>query len=180
MNRYASLLFATVLLATAGVQAQPAPGAVGAAAPGDVLASAQLSDDVQVTPGDGRQGTVKTVRGEVTLVSGQTRRAAVAGGSVRQGDQIVTGAGSSTAVTLRDGTVVSVGPDSAVTLSQYRFEPVSEDGGIALSLVKGSLRLVTGLITRTASSHEPARVKVTTPTAVIGVRGTDVVVDANS
>jgi hypothetical protein len=116
----------------------------------------------------------------VTLVRGQTRRAAVTGGAVWQGDQIVVGAGSSAAITLRDGTVMSVGPNSAALLSQYQFDSTSEDGNIALSLFRGTLRVVTGLITRAISEQEPARVKITTPTAVIGVRGTDLIVDVDS
>jgi hypothetical protein len=138
------------------------------------------ADTLFIVPGDGRQGTVKTVHGEVTLVNGQTRRAAVEGGGLRMGEQIITGADSSAALTLRDGTVVSIGPNSAVELSQYRFDSTTEDGSIMLSLLKGSLRVVTGLITHGKSDKKPAKVKVTTPTAVIGVRGTDVVIQAGS
>jgi hypothetical protein len=179
MNRFAVLFFVTLLLAGAGAWAQTVSGTRDGAV---VIPDASNSPPsvIQAVSGDGRQGTIKTVRGEVTLVSGQTRRAAVEGGAVRQGDQIVAGADSSAAVTLRDGTVVSVGSNSAANLSQYRFEPTTEDGAIALSLLRGSLRVVTGLITRAASEAEPTRVKVTTPTAVIGVRGTDVVVDTDS
>jgi len=179
MNRFALLFPSVLLLAVAGTQAQTVPAA------GDTTAdtagtSANSLPVLQPVPGDGRQGTVKTVQGDVTLVHGQTRYAAVAYGAVRQGDQIAVGANSNAAFTLRDGTVVSVGPDSVVALSQYRFEPTTEKGNIALSLLKGSLRVVTGLITHAVPETEPAKVKVITPTAVIGVRGTDAIVDVNS
>jgi hypothetical protein len=174
MNRFALLFSAVLLLAVTSAQASDA----AIDAPAVQASSLPVS---QLAPGDGRQGTVKTVHGEVILVHGEQRRLAVEGGAMRQGDQIVTGTDSSAAVTLRDGTVVSVGPNSTVELTQYRFEPTTEDGSIALSLLKGTLRVVTGLITRHAGTEtEPARVKVTTPTAVIGVRGTDVVVDVAS
>jgi hypothetical protein len=178
VNRYAIVLPAVLALAVAGAHAQivaEAASDAAAAAP-----SAQVDAALLNTPGDGRQGTVKTVRGEVTLVSGQTRRAVIEGGAVRQGDRVVTGAASTVSIALRDGTVVFVSPNSAVELALYRFEPTSEDGNAVLSLLKGSLRVVTGLITRAAPATEPAKVKVTTPTAVIGIRGTDAVVDANS
>jgi hypothetical protein len=175
MNRFALLFPAVLLLAAAGVQAQTA--SVGADAPDGRISLPAVAHPI---PGDGRQGTVKTVHGDVTLVSGQVRRAAVEGAAVRQGDRIVVGADSSASFMLRDGTVVSVGPNSTAGLAYYRFEPITEDGNIALSLFKGSLRVVTGLITRAATSEtEPAKVKITTPTAVIGVRGTDVVVEAD-
>jgi hypothetical protein len=180
MNRFTVLLSAALLLASANAWAQVAGDSRdGAAGAPDTANSPPLA--VPTAPGDGRQGTIKTVRGNVTLVSGPARRAAVEGGAVRQGDRIAVGADSSAAVTLRDGTVVSVGPNSTAELSRYRFEPTTEDGGIALSLFKGSMRVVTGLITRAAASEtEPAKVKVITPTAVIGVRGTDVLVDTHS
>ena len=182
MKRFTVLFPAVLLLAAAGAWAQalPEPDAHDATVSAPDEQAAALPAVVQPVPGDGRQGTVKTVHGSVTLVSGQTRRAAVEGGAVRQGDQIVTGADSSAALALRDGTVVSVGPNSAAYLSYYRFESTTNDGNVTLSLIKGSLRVVTGLITRAASESGPAKVKVTTPTAVIGVRGTDVVVDADS
>lgn len=44
-----------------------------------------------------------------------------------------------------------------------------------IALAKGSLRLVTGLIAKL----RPEQVKVTTPTTVIGVRGTDFIVEQN-
>jgi hypothetical protein len=175
MKRFALLLAVVLSLTVAGVRAQAAAETSAAA----VDALAAQTHAAQSTQGDDRQGTIKTVHGEVALVQGQTRRAAVEGGPVRQGEQIVTGADSSAAVTLRDGTVVSVGPNSAAELSQYRFNPTTDDGNIALALLKGSLRVVTGLITHGRSENDPARVKVTTPTAVIGIRGTDVIVTAD-
>jgi len=177
VSRYAILLPAVVALAVTGARAQTVTEAAS-----DAAAAAELNPQqtLLVVPGDGRQGTVKTVHGEVTLVSGQTRRAAVEGGAVRQGDRVVTGAASTVSIALRDGTVVFVSPNSAIELALYRFEPTSEDGNVVLSLLKGSLRVVTGLITRAAPESAPAKVKVITPTAVIGIRGTDVVVDADS
>ena len=42
-------------------------------------------------------------------------------------------------------------------------------------LLRGSLRMATGLIAKV----KPEQVKVTTPTTVIGVRGTDFIVEEN-
>jgi hypothetical protein len=43
-----------------------------------------------------------------------------------------------------------------------------------LDLLQGSVRVVTGLLAKV----NPERFKVRTPTAVVGVRGTDFIVDA--
>jgi hypothetical protein len=143
-----------------------------------VVTPAQLL--VQTTPGDGRQGTFKIVRGDVALITKNMRSIATPGGGIRQGDQITVGDNSSVAVTLRDGTTLTLGSNTSVTLTRYQFEPTTQDGSIGLSLFRGAMRVVTGLITHGNSESGPAKVKVTTPTAVIGVRGTDVVIDADS
>lgn len=125
------------------------------------------------TPGDQRQGTFKTVEGEVTLVHGNSRSAVMVGHPVFQGDQIITGDKSATAVTLRDGSVLSLGSNSSIELTQFEFNATLQDGNMLVSLARGSLRVITGLIAKL----RPEQVKITTPTTVIGVRGTDFIVE---
>ncbi|MDO5694055.1 MAG: FecR family protein [Pseudomonadota bacterium] len=123
--------------------------------------------------GDGREGTLKIVQGDVTVVRGNARSAAVAGGPVQATDRIVTGPASAASLTLKDGTVLSLGPDSVADISQFAFNGTTHEGNVLVNLLRGSLRMVTGLIAKT----QPEQVKVTTPTLVIGVRGTDFIVE---
>ena len=88
-------------------------------------------------------------------------------------DRILTGAGSAAALTLQDGTVLAIGPDSALDLSQFQFNATTQEGSVLVSLLRGSLRMLTGAIARL----KPEQVKVTTPTSVVGVRGTDFIVE---
>ena len=125
--------------------------------------------------GDAREGTFKAVQGDVTVVRGTLRSAAVVAAGVQATDRIVTGPKSAASLTLRDGTVLSVGPDSVMDLSQFAFNPTTQDGNVLVSLLRGSLRMATGLIAKV----KPEQVKVTTPTTVIGVRGTDFIVEEN-
>lgn len=128
---------------------------------------------VTVTAGDARQGTFKTVQGDVTLAREASRHAVVPGDPVFAGDRILTGERSTAALTLRDGSVLSIGPGSQFVLSQFEFEATTREGNMLLTLVQGSLRVVTGLIAR----QQPEQVQVRTPTTVIGVRGTDFIVE---
>ena len=48
--------------------------------------------------------------------------------------------------------------------------------GLLVALLRGSLRMATGLIGKT----HPEAVHVETPTAVIGIRGTDFIVETDS
>lgn len=158
-----ALLCAALCGPSLALAQQPAEPAARAAAPTPQPGS------------DGREGTFKTVQGEVTLVRGNVRSAAVVGGALRTTDRILTGTGSAAAVTLKDGTVLSVGPDSVMDLSAFSFNGTTQEGNLLVNLVRGSLRMATGLIAKL----KPEQVKVTTPTTVIGVRGTDFIVEEN-
>lgn len=126
-----------------------------------------------LTAGDGRQGTFKMVQGDVTLAHENSRRAVVAGDPAFVGDRILTGERSAAALTLRDGSLLSMGSNTQLTLSEFNFDATTQEGNVLLSLLHGSLRVVTGLIAKL----RPEQVKITTPTTVIGVRGTDFIVE---
>ncbi len=139
---------------------------------GTVAAMAQAPAS---TPGDQREGTFKAVQGDVTVVRNNARVAAMVGGPLLTSDRILTGPASAAAATLKDGTVISVGPDSAVDLSDFKFNATTQEGNLLVNLLRGTLRMATGLIAKV----KPEQVKITTPTAVIGVRGTDFIVEEN-
>lgn len=125
---------------------------------------------------DERAGIVKSVRGDVQLLSGGTQaRAVAAGDTVAPIDRLQTGADSGASVVLRDGTTLVVGPSTRMDLKQFHFDSTTQDGGMLVSLLRGTLRMVTGLIGKT----HPDAVRVETQTAVIGIRGTDFIVEAD-
>jgi hypothetical protein len=120
-------------------------------------------------------GTIKTVQGQVTVIHDNMQSTAVVGALVRSSDRIQTGVDSAAAITLADGTIMSIGPNSVVELQSFRFDPATNDGNVLVNVVRGTLRMVTGMIAKV----KPEQVKVTTPTTVIGVRGTDFIVEVN-
>ena len=140
-----------------------------------LMAAAAMAQAPDKAAADPRQGTFKTVQGDVTVVRDNARIAAIVGAAVKSPDRILTGAGSAAALTLQDGTVLAIGPDSALDLSQFQFNATTQEGSVLVSLLRGSLRMATGAIARL----KPEQVKVTTPTTVIGVRGTDFIVEEN-
>ena len=128
---------------------------------------------VVVTPSDGRSGTFKSVQGEVTVVNGEARRAAIVGAGLHEHERVLTGADGVTSLVLKDGTVLSLGNNSTFDLSTFQFDSTTHEGNVLVSLLRGSMRMVTGLIAKL----KPEDVKVVTPTTVIGVRGTDFIVE---
>ena len=126
-----------------------------------------------VSAQDQRSGTLKGVTGDVRLSQGGAAHAAQEGGGLQQADRILTGRDGSATFTLKDGTVVSVGPNSTLDLAIVQFDATTQDGNLMLSLLQGTIRVVTGWL----GKMHPGQVKFVTPTSVVGVRGTDFIVE---
>jgi hypothetical protein len=167
LNKKSALILSCALAVVATLaRAQSAPAPVPIAAPTTAPQTGASST--------ARAGTVKSVQGDVWLVGGNAvPRAASAGDAVAAVDRIRTGPGAGAGVVLRDGTSIVVGPSSELDLKDFRFDATTQDGGLLVSLLRGSLRMVSGLI----GKNHPEAVRVETPTAVIGIRGTDFIVE---
>jgi hypothetical protein len=97
-----------------------------------------------------------------------------AGQTIDEGQSLVTGPDGSAVVELADGTRIKVQPSSvAEVLASRRYatpppDPAAQEGGFA-----AALRVLQGSIEIFATKVLRARpLEVTTPTAVVGVRGT--------
>jgi hypothetical protein len=114
---------------------------------------------------------VQFVSGEV-LITGpdQIARAANKGDVLNEGDTIVTGRKSAAQLRMADEGVIAMRPDSRIVIDTFRWEG-REDGRerSVLSLFKGGFRAITGVIGR----RNKGNYLVNTPTATIGIRGTD-------
>ncbi|MDN6883777.1 FecR domain-containing protein [Variovorax sp. CAN2819] len=168
------------------VQAQTPPAAPAApSATNPATVSAPTPTPAAGTPApapaaaakaDLQAGFVKSVRGSVQLLNGAgAARTASPGDPLGAVDRIVTGPDSSASVVLRDDTTLVVGPSSRLDLKEFHFDGTTRDGGILLSLLRGSMRMITGLIGKT----NPDAIRVETQTATIGIRGTDFIVQAD-
>jgi len=140
---------------------------------GMALATCFLWAGLAQAQGDGRSGTFKNLEGSVSVVRGSQSLPAMPGLGLREGDRVVTGPNSAAAITLQDGTVFAVGSNASVDLTHYVFDSTSQNGSLLLNLLQGTMRVVTGVMGRT----NPELIQVTTPTSVVGVRGTDFIVE---
>ncbi|RXZ33793.1 hypothetical protein D9O50_11920 [Oxalobacteraceae bacterium CAVE-383] len=120
-----------------------------------------------------KAGTVKIVQGSVSVQRQQTILPVAVGDPLYAEDRIVTAGDGSIGMTLRDDTLLSLGPKSSFVLEQYQFDPSDNSGKIIASITKGTLRFVTGLVGKLTPESQQLR----TPTATIGIRGTDFIVD---
>ena len=113
-------------------------------------------------------GHVRTVSGEAALVRDGGREPAKVGSEVFRKDVIETGKDGSIGVTFTDNTVFSAGPNSSIALEEYAFNSSAFKGNLLARMDRGTLNVVSGDIARTS----PEAMKVKTPTAILGVRGT--------
>lgn len=114
-------------------------------------------------------GQVELVSGQVTL---QTQEGQVLlprpGDTVPAGAELVTGKAGELHIATADGGYLAMRPNTRLRVAEFRAEGDDLDTQV-LSLLRGSFRSITGWI----GKHNPDRYKITTPTATIGVRGTD-------
>jgi hypothetical protein len=115
-----------------------------------------------------RIGQVKTVKGEAAVVRGNERYKAAPGDPIYARDVIETGKNGSIGITFVDNTVFSAGPDSEVALDRFRFDSPAGPNDMFAEMRRGTLSVVSGEITHGA----PGALKIKTPTALLGVRGT--------
>jgi hypothetical protein len=118
-------------------------------------------------------GAAKVVQGEVRVSSASGERVLRPGDRITVADRLTTGEGGSASVVLRDGTTLVVGPKSQMQLKDFAFNSTTHEGIVNVSLVQGTLRMITGLIAKL----NPASVSVETDTITMGVRGTDFIVE---
>ena len=121
-------------------------------------------------------GTVKTLVGSATVVRDSAVLPIAPGQRVYAGDRIVSGRDGYVGVMLYDDTRLTIGPSSEMLIREFEFNPNSYAGDLAVSFLKGTMRVVTGLIGR----NSPENVRFNTPTATIGIRGTEFVVDVGT
>ncbi len=123
-----------------------------------------------------RAGIAKVVGGEVRVLGAKGMRPLEAGDAVFSGDRLVSGKYGLASVVLRDGTTLVLGNNSQLQIQKFAFNATTADGSMLVELLQGSVRLVTGLI----SKINPDAVQIKSGTLLVGVRGTDFIVEAEA
>jgi hypothetical protein len=117
-------------------------------------------------------GQVKTSKGTVHVEREGKRLPATVGMPIRQSDALVTGADGAVGVTFIDNSLLSTGPNSVLVVDRYDFNTTTHAGHFDASLKRGTLAVVSGKMVK----QSPDAMKVRTPAAIMGVRGTEFVV----
>jgi hypothetical protein len=120
-------------------------------------------------------GLVKVSKGSVQIQRAGATLSAPVGTAIHTSDVIVTGADGSAGITFTDNSLVSVGPNSVFAIDKYRFDTTTHAGEFEGNLKQGKLAAVSGKMVK----QSPESMKIRTPSAVMGVRGTEFVVQVD-
>jgi hypothetical protein len=132
-----------------------------------VLAAAALPAAAEI-------GQIKTSKGQVTVErAGQVLPGEV-GLRLEAADTLKTGPDGAVGITMRDNALLSAGPNSILSLERFDFDATTSQGRFDAQLQRGTLAVVSGRIAK----QSPQAMTVRTPSAQLGVRGTDFVVAA--
>lgn len=105
------------------------------------------------------------------------RRRVVQGGSVYPGDVVETAVGTTAVFAFRDESRVTIGSATRFKVDSFVFDQKNpSEGRFLVSLLRGSMRALTGLIGKANNRN----VGFTTATSTIGIRGTGLDMDCAS
>jgi hypothetical protein len=110
-------------------------------------------------------GTTVLIKRKVTGIIGVEERDLKKGSRVFRDELVRTGPQAQAELRLDDNTKLALGPDAELRLDEFAVAGGSDAKSIAVRLLKGTLRFLTG-------RHSSESYKIETPSATIGVRGT--------
>jgi hypothetical protein len=131
------------------------------------LAAPALAQDRPVA------GRIKVSSGAAFIVRDGAQTPAEVGQVVFEADGVRTGADGKIGITLNDDTRLSLGPNSELKLERFMFAPADSGFGLVLKFVRGAATYVSGRIAKLA----PDSIRLETPAAIIGVRGTTLAIN---
>ena len=119
-------------------------------------------------------GQVATVQGSATVTRGSQATAAVAlriNDPVFTDDTLATGADSTLSVTFDDETTFSLSANTRIVVNAFIYQEGGDNNAAAFNVAVGTAAFVASLVAKTGD------MKISTPTATLGIRGTTGVVD---
>jgi hypothetical protein len=174
LRRLATLAFCAALVAAPlnalaqevqVVQANPFPKPIG-----KPPAQAEQPRSQQAPAGDA-VGSVASVTQPATVARGGAPAAALKKGDpIKQGDRLSTGAGGALGITFDDETTFSLTANASLTVDEFVYSP-GQRGSATINVARGTAGFVAAQVAKTGD------MKITTPSAILGIRGTTGVVD---
>ncbi|QQS54089.1 MAG: FecR domain-containing protein [Candidatus Competibacteraceae bacterium] len=111
-------------------------------------------------------GTLAEAQGRVEINGVPTP----AGAELRLGMRVVTGTDSQATLKFLDGQTINLDPETVFWIKNYRYaKDKPKNNRSSTALVKGGMRFISGAM----SKESPQAIRIDTPVATIGIRGTE-------
>jgi hypothetical protein len=115
-------------------------------------------------------GAVDNVQAHVDATQAKQTRPLVINSDIYFRDRCHSGEGARLQVTLKDGTQLTLGEHATLVVDEFIYDPFRSRAELGIRVVKGAFLYVGGLIDKETN----ANVRIRTPLAAIGIRGTTV------
>ena len=119
-------------------------------------------------------GNIAKMTGSASIVRNGVTIDVQVGDAVYQSDLLQTGSSSTIGLVLIDGTAFNLSANARLMLNDLTFDATSTSNSSFITLVEGAANFVAGQVAKTGD------MKVATPAAVVGIRGTAVKLDISS
>jgi hypothetical protein len=142
-------------------QAQPPtpPSQTPAPAPAPVAAPAQPADAEPI-------GNVATLTGSATVTRNNAATALKLKDDIFQNDVLQTSANSTLGITFNDATTFNLTANATITVDNYLYEDGGKQNAALFDIARGTVAFVAAAVAHTGD------MKISTPTASLGIRGT--------
>ena len=123
-------------------------------------------------PADNSVGQVATVQGSATVTRGNAAPAVLkVADPIFKNDTLQTGVNSALGVTFDDETTFSLSADTRIVVDKFVYQEGGSGNAASFNVATGTAAFVASLVAKTGD------MKITTPNATLGIRGTTGVVD---
>ena len=144
-------------------QAQPAPAQPAAPAAAAPNPAAPAADAL---PPEEPIGNVATVTGSASVVRNNETTPLKVKDDIYLNDMVQTAANSTLGITFIDATTFNLKANAQITIEAYVYEDGGKNNTGAFDVAKGTVAFVAASVAKTGD------MKITTPTATLGIRGT--------
>ncbi len=119
-------------------------------------------------------GHVVKMTGSASIVRNGVAIVANTGDTLYQNDVVQTGSNSTMGMVLDDGSAFNLSANARLMLNELSYDPTGSSNKSFFTLAQGALSFVAGQVAPTGD------MEVATPVAVVGIRGTAVLLDIGS
>lgn len=139
-------------------QASPAPAQQAPATSGPTTPSSGAADEPI--------GNVATLTGSATVTRNKTPTPLKVQDDIYQNDVLQTSANSTLGITFNDATTFNLTANARITVDNYVYQDGGKQNAALFDVVKGTVAFAAASVARTGD------MKIATPTATLGIRGT--------